>query len=199
MAVADPEEGMNIDSITHGMSQIMTVLQTLGVNPIEANRFAVNVIKRDLPTVMEVFGRGGIVHAANTSRRNLNVEGLDALDLRTFKQDGTPWDFDKVEDRREARELVETKCPTWLIGSPPCVAFCSFNQGLNKVRMSPEKYAAMMEKGRKHLHVIISLYLIQLKAGRHFLHEHHQSASSWEDPFMVALIKHRKVHTSVAQ
>ena len=189
---------MNVDMLTHGMTQLMNTLQTLGVGPLDANRFAASVIRHDLPTVMEVFGRGSITGAANGRRRNLNIQGLDALDLRTQKANGEPWDFDKAADRQEAREDVLNKKPSWLIGSPPCVAFCIFNQWLNKAKMAPEKYEAMMAKGRRHLHFMISLYVIQLEGGRHFLHEHPQSASSWKDMYMQALLKHPRVVTSVA-
>ena len=37
-------------------------------------------------TLMELYGRGGINREANGARRNLNVKGLGALDLRTGSQ-----------------------------------------------------------------------------------------------------------------
>ena len=40
-------------------------------------------------TFMELYGRGGITADANATRRNLNVKGLGAFDLRTLKPDGT--------------------------------------------------------------------------------------------------------------
>ena len=78
------------------------------------------------PAVREVYGRGSLMEAAHGCRRNLNLRGLDALDLRTAKADGTPWDFNKAEDRKLARYMIETRCPTWIIGSPPCTSFCNF-------------------------------------------------------------------------
>jgi len=40
------------------------------------------------PTLMEMYGRGKIVTAANVRRKSLDVKGLDALDLTTLKKSG---------------------------------------------------------------------------------------------------------------
>ena len=45
------------------------------------------------PTCLEVYGRGHIMADADGPRRALNVHGIDALDLRTFKKNGEPWGF----------------------------------------------------------------------------------------------------------
>ena len=71
------------------------------------------------PSFVEVYGRGHIVDAAHGLRRNLHIQGLHALDIRTLKPDGQPWDFNRAADRREARALIEEAKPDWLIGSPP--------------------------------------------------------------------------------
>ena len=49
-----------------------------------------------------------------------------ALDLRTTDESGQPWDFSRPDKRRAARELLETQKPMFLIGSPPCTAFCTW-------------------------------------------------------------------------
>ena len=49
MSGPELEEGMNVDSIIHGMNQIMNIIQALGVGPIEANRFAMSTLKSDHP------------------------------------------------------------------------------------------------------------------------------------------------------
>ena len=41
-----------------------------------------------------------------------------SLDLTTTNSKGQPWDFTNAERRREARELVETQAPMFIIGSP---------------------------------------------------------------------------------
>ena len=53
------------------------------------------------PTLSEVDGRGQIMADANGLRRALNVHGIDALDLRTFKKNGGPLDFNIRRDREE--------------------------------------------------------------------------------------------------
>mgnify|MGYP000949080384 CR=1 FL=1 len=45
--------------------------------------------KGNRPTFIEVYGGGAICNQALRMRRSLNVEGLDALDLRTQKPDPT--------------------------------------------------------------------------------------------------------------
>ena len=103
-----------------------------------------------------------------------------SLDLTVCDAQGNPWDFDKVEMRKKARELVREQKPTLLIGSPMCRAF-SLLQGLNKLRIGPEKWKAMIEHGRMHLEFMCELYHIQAGAGRYFLHEHPAGASSWKE------------------
>ena len=49
---------------------------------------------------------GKMVEAIHGCRRNLNVNGLQALDLQTHQADGTPWNFDDAADRQEASMLI---------------------------------------------------------------------------------------------
>ena len=103
------------------------ILMSLGVDPIQATRFTRGLYK-DKPTVTEAYGRGSIVQAANTTCRNLNITGLSATDLRTFKASGEPWDFSKAADRELARQKQREEKPDWLVGSPPCTAFLQVDE-----------------------------------------------------------------------
>ena len=137
----------------HHTIALMDVLQTIGVAPDTAANYAASLARNkprfhDLhermtaarryiasltdrsPTFMAICGRGKLIEAAHGCRRNLNLRGLDALDLRTCMADGTPWDFNLPEHRRKARHLVETQKPTWIIGSPPCTAYTRLNWGV---------------------------------------------------------------------
>ena len=71
----------------HEMVAMMDVLQTLGVEPDDANRFSAKIMRiRNQPinpSFVEMYGCGSIVTAANTVLRNINVNGLAAFDLRT--------------------------------------------------------------------------------------------------------------------
>ena len=185
----------------HEMVALMDILQTLGVSAEEANRYSSKIMRISSqplnPTFVEMYGCGNIVNAANHVLRSLNVEGLNAFDLRTSKPDGTAWDFSRRGDRREALQYVKDKKPTWVIGSPPCTAFSRL-QGLNFRKMDPAKVERMLKEAKRHLHFVISLYQLQLADYRHFLHEHPVGATSWKDPYMEKILKHPKVGTTVA-
>ena len=137
------------------MRSLMDTLQNLGVDVVRANRFCAAVL-RNQPTLIELYGRGSIKNMASGSRRDLNVLGEDALDMRTCKPNGQPWNFALTADRMEALEIVRQKKPTWVIGSPPCTAFSRL-QGLNFPKMDPAKVERILKEARQHLHFVISL------------------------------------------
>ena len=74
------------------MIVLMDTLQALGVDVVKANRFAAAVL-RSRPSLIELYGRGSVKDMANGSHRNSNVLGEAALDLRTCKPNGQPWNF----------------------------------------------------------------------------------------------------------
>ena len=147
---------------------------------------------------MEVYGGGSINEHANSSRRNLGIQGVGALDLRTTKPDGSSWDFTKRADRRMARELIDQENPDWLIGSPPCTSFSLWNQAMNFPKMEPERVKREMEEGRTHLRFMASLYRKQMLKGKFFLHEHPATATSWKEPEIEALMSNAAVMSVVA-
>ena len=65
-----------------------------GTSPDAAKLFTMAIVNKDVAsTFIEVYGRGAIAAEANGPRRALNIEGLAALDLRTFKPNGEAWNF----------------------------------------------------------------------------------------------------------
>ena len=126
------------------------MLQILGVEPVDATRYVCSLRNMDPTTFMEVYGQGRMIKMANDCR-NLNLRGLNAMDLRTCKPDGQPWDFRNPDDRSLAERLVLETEPTWLIGWPPCVSWCTLNQGLNYPKMDPAKIHLLMTEARLHL------------------------------------------------
>ena len=88
------------------MVAMMDVLQSLGVDVGDANKFSAREVRKARkasdPSFVEAYGTGLIVERANGVLRNLNIKGLAAFDLRTRKADGTPWNFSKSSDRTEA-------------------------------------------------------------------------------------------------
>ena len=112
-----------------------------------------------LTTCMEVFGGGAICQEANVSRRNLNLKGLAAMDLRTTKPDGMPWNFDLRSDRKLARDMINQEEPTWVVGSPPCTAFSLWNTAMNYPKaVDQEAVKEAIARGHKHLRFCASLY-----------------------------------------
>ena len=177
------------------ISAITDVLQTLGVDPAIATRYASSIRKKTKPTLVEVFGVGNIMRTANEGANDFNIEGLAALDLRSKKPNGQAWDFRKRSDRRQAYRLIKEKKPTWVIGMPPCTPFSTWNAGVNRDRMDPIKRSEALREGRAHLKFVLSLYSLQIRDGRFFLHEHPQGASSWREPMLEKLLGHPSVGT----
>ena len=192
------------------MVSMVDILQTLGVSVGDAVAYAVKATKDKVPvygvvtgqsynpTFIEVYGHGTIVQASHGCRRSLNVNGLNALDLRTSKPNGEPWDFSKASDRQLARSMIEEQKPTWVVGSPPCTFFSAWNQGINHKKMRPERVEALRKEAILHLHFVAGLYKLQLDGGRHFLHEHPATATSWSDPWITKLMQHPKVSAVVS-
>ena len=83
-----------------------------------ATRYVCSIKRHDPVSFMEIYGQGRIVNMAN-NLRGMNVTGLNALDLRTNRPDGTPWDFRIKAHRDLAEQLVRDSKPLWLIGCPP--------------------------------------------------------------------------------
>ena len=86
---------------------MVTILQTLGVQPLQALRYAQAVANDKHPTFVEAGGMGNIVRKmAARAKRSIIVEGLSAMDLRTTKVSGEPWDFMTSSDSAEALRMV---------------------------------------------------------------------------------------------
>ena len=109
----DFDEPLNEDAM-------VSSLMMAGVNKTKALDITTSMNHRmPTSTFVEVYGRS-IRDQSLVSRRNLNIEGLDALDLRTMKPNGEPWNFTNRSDRKRARELIDKLDPEWIIGAPPC-------------------------------------------------------------------------------
>ena len=103
------------DGDSAAMVALADCMQILGVNAINAVRYAKQIVAQHRsgrrPTFMDMYGRGRILEAAHGYRRNLNLPGLEALDLSTCKSDGSPWNLDLASERQEERRRVETRKP----------------------------------------------------------------------------------------
>ena len=147
---------------------LVGTLQTLGVTALDANRYAsqnVHSVRHNTsePTFVELYGTGNIMRLSHGRMRNLNVRGLSAFDLRTCKPDGTPWNFARRSDRTQAYRYIKEHRPTWIIGSPPCTPFSTWNSGVNAAKMDPAARAEALRAGRMHLTFVVSLHRLQLR------------------------------------
>ena len=178
-------------------SDMIDALTVAGVRPDKAAEFVHSICSVSSPaTFMELYGRSISDHA-DANRRNLNVEGLGALDLRTLKPNGEAWNFCKRADRKLAREMIERQDPDWIIGAPPCTAFSIWNHGINFKKMDREKVREMLHEGRLHLSFVCSIYRMQMKKNKWFLHEHPATAMSWREDDIEAIRRSPFVQTVV--
>ena len=69
--------------------------------------------------------------------------------------------------------------PYCLIGSPPCTMFSILQNG-NKWRHTEKDWQRKLDEAEVHIKFCLSLYEIQRRAGRYYLHEHPRSATSWK-------------------
>ena len=175
------DDGDGMDVCTAAEGNMLMALTMAGVTVEKAKICAASMCKRSpTATFIEVYGRS-IRDQSLSTRRNLNVEGLNALDLRTTKPNGQPWDFCKREDRKLARQMVDEQQPEWIAGDPPCTLFSIWNYAMNYPKMDPDRVRAAVAEGHVHLNVVCSPYRKQVLAGRFHLHEHAATALSWKE------------------
>lgn len=110
-------------------------------------------------------GRGEITKQAQQCRRNLNLQGLGVVDLRTHRPNGGGhWDLSLRTHREEAWALIEKENPDWVIIGPPCTQFSSL-QNLNHPRMDPDRVKRLLREARGHLKLACRLYRRQIRVG----------------------------------
>ena len=137
--------------------------------------------------VSEIYSPPRITDLLRKMRSKHLMAGF-ALDLTVLDEDGEPWDFTVEAKRQRARQLVREQKPYFLIGSPACKDFSTW-QALN---MAKAKDPEAMKRARiasvMHLDFVTSLYQEQLDGGRYFLHEHPRYATSWSVPSIAKIL-----------
>ena len=108
----------------------------------------------------------------------MTLVGGSTFDLRR-DANGVAWDFTKAADRERARRQIRREKPFLVVGSPPCTEFSSV-QNLNRRFFTEEEARRRWAEATTLLGFALEVYQMQLDAGRHFLHEHPASASSWQ-------------------
>ena len=119
-----------------------------------------------------------------------------SLDLTTCERDGRPWDFNQVEMKNRAIRKVLRDKFFILIGSPMCGPF-RIMHNINHCRMDFAEVSQRIEYGRRHLKFCSQLYKIQVDNGRYFLHEHPETATSWQESCIRKLFKEHGVERVV--
>ena len=97
------------------------------------------------------------------------------------------WDFSKHECRQRAFAKIRETRPNIIIGSPECNPFSTI-QNLNmRTPEGKDKVERAREEGTKHLKCCCMIYMLQVAAGRYFIHEHPLTATSWATECMTKL------------
>ena len=119
----------------------------------------------------EIYSPPRVTRMLSTMPSSCLAPGF-ALDITCIDpDDGLPWDFDVPAKREKARQLLREEKPLFLIGSPMCTAWCTW-QRINALKRDPDVVQRELIKARLHLDFVVSLYREQLETGRYFLHEH---------------------------
>ncbi len=115
--------------------------------------------------------------------------------MTTVNKAGPNRDFTREEMRREARDEVVNGKPMFLIGSPACTDYCSW-QPLNaqKYGWPDGELERRMVASDVHLAFVAELYQLQMDGGRYFLHENPEGSKGWGGLPMATLARDERVH-----
>lgn len=180
----------NFHEIVNDDEEMYNAIENIPATDIDMASQIIGIVNNH---VSEVWSQPRVTKLAN----EFKLDAGFALDIQTNDENGKPWDFDDPAQRARCVERVINEKPQFLIGSPMCTAFSAL-QALNQHRMDPAKWKALIEKGERHMRFAVKLYTIQVEAGRWFLHEHPNSATSWRMPEMVKLMETYDLAKTVA-
>ncbi len=175
--VVDPNDDEMVSVVQN--LQCMELIGSITVGKATGNRR--REIRRGIKKlVSEIYSPPRVTKVLETMPRRLLAPGL-ALDITCIDpDDGQPWDFDLKSKRDKALRLIRRQKPLFLIGSPMCTAWCTW-QRLNAQKRDPMVVRRELVKAKLHLDFVAMLYKEHVKGGRFFLHEHPQHASSWHE------------------
>ena len=139
-----------------------------------------SVDRRDEVAIMKhLMGVG----SANVRHSTIAEKFSSSLSIK----DG--WDFTRKSDRRRAWKRVIEEEPVLIIGSPPHAPFAILQQLDGATRRDDKEWVSRHRRrwgeAVAHLEFCIRLYRHQLSQGRHFVHEHPWTSSSWNTKAIV--------------
>ena len=154
---------------------------------------AAGMYLRHGPDVAEVFSQPRVCQEA--IGRGLTPGW--SLDL-TMKDPATGqrWDLSDKKTQDRVRRLIRDTEPYCIIGSPPCTPF-SLLQELGRARRDPQIMKKELEDAKGHIRFCMEIYRTQLKARRHFIHEHPETPRAWKMPEVIDIMMQPEVDSTV--
>ncbi len=153
---------------------VLRLVRDLGGDQVQYKRERGKMVRA---MVSEMYSAPRVI-AALKGLPGLHLIPGFALDLTTTDDEGQPWDFEKDEMRKKAMDLIDKEKPMFIIGSPSCTPYSSF-QNINNQYRDPLVVQRERSVADKHMEFMMSVYQKQADEGRYFLHEHPAYASSW--------------------
>ena len=173
--------------------EVVEIINSLGHDGKKYRREAVRGLRA---IVSEVYSAPRVTDTARRHPR-LGILPGTAFDLTVNDENGQPWNFSIPAQRRRAEEKIDREQPILLIGSPSCTPFSNI-QNLNKDKRDPKEIEKELIEGRLHLAWCCHLYKKQAARGADFLHEHPNSATSWKEACIQAVLGMEGVQRIVA-
>ena len=165
--------------------EVTAILAVLGGDPKSHRREKKQAVRR---LVSEIYSPPRVTAMLKRMTNHGLTPGL-AMDLTTNDpDDGKPWDFDVEAKREKALRLQREQKPLFLIGSPMCTRWCSWQHINDKIR-DPKVVAQEKKKALMHLEFMTEMYRGQIEGGRFFLHEHPETAGSWAEKCITDILQ----------
>ncbi len=184
----DGEPADGIADVFMGMIQdqddCMSMLAHIGV---ETKNYQKEHRKSFRKVISEIYSPPRVTKVLSAMPPSELIPGF-ALDLTCIDpEDGKPWDFNKKSKRQKALNMIREQKPLFLICSPMCTAFCTW-QRLNAQKCDSRKMQDKLDQAREHLKFVVQLCREQVEGNRYFLYEHPKFASSWTEPCIKDLM-----------
>jgi hypothetical protein len=136
--------------------------------------------------VAELYSPPRVTAALPRQKGSSGLVAGSTFDLQKDEA-GIAWDFTRPSDRKRAWERIREERPFLVVGSPPCTMFSRLQLNLNAKKMGKAKWEARRREAEVLLMFAVAVYRLQVREGRHFLHEHPAGASSWSHPAISKL------------
>ncbi len=162
---ADDSSSGSIESLPHDTETLWCSSREVLSQPLQTLPCTIANSQDDL---LELFSVPRVVPAAVRAglRAEVSMDIACGHDLRL------------PQCRAWALEQIHCRRPRVIISSPPCTMFSSL-MNMNRHKMDPAKLHQAEHEALELLHFSLQVGLIQLAAGRGYIHEHPLTATSW--------------------